>query len=136
MALTNVTYAKNPRFAAPRSYWRGVLVGYGPSAVVVLEDNVIHVTEPIPGGVIESFITLDPRFVPWSSNNWTLDHLFTDQYTQINGGAPLYFHATIDLGLLSPDPRFGAGFFFDGATVNYPIFFEPAPSTYWLPEVE
>lgn len=135
MALINVTYAKNPRFAAPRSYWRGVLVGYGPGATVTLTGNVIYVIEPIVGGVIESWITLDPRFTPWSSNNWTLDHLFIDQYSRINGGAPLYFAATVDLGLLTPDPRFGAGFFYAGATNTYAVFFDPAPSGYWLPEI-
>lgn len=135
MPIMNVTYAHNPRFAAPRSYWRGILIGYGSGATVALAGNIIHIHEPIVGGVIDSYIMLAPNFVPWSSNGWTLDHIFIDQYSQINGGDPIYFHAIIDCGLMTPSPKFGAGFTYDGATQTYNIFLADAPPTYWLPEI-
>jgi hypothetical protein len=136
VSLTNKSYAKSPQFAAPRSYWRGVLIGYGPAATVTLVDNVIHVHESIGGlDYIDTYITLDPRFVPWSSNNWTLDHVFIDEYSQINGGPHLFFHAILDYGLMTPSPKFGAGFTYDGSTAAYNVWLPPAPTGYWLPEL-
>jgi hypothetical protein len=103
---------------------------------VTLVDNVIHVHESIGGlDYIDTYITLDPRFVPWSSNNWTLDHVFIDEYSQINGGPHLFFHAILDYGLMTPSPKFGAGFTYDGSTAAYNVWLPPAPTGYWLPEL-
>ncbi len=136
MTIQNVSYAINPRFSFPRSYCRGILIGYGAGAIVNLASNVIHVHQDLgSGNYIDTFVTLLPAFVPWSSNVYTLDYVFQDQVSYVNSGPPFYFHATIDYGLMTPSAKFGCGITFDGATETYNIFLAPAPAGYWLPEL-
>jgi len=136
MSLTNVTYLGNPHFAAPRSYWRAIAVGYGPGASITRSGNVVHVHQNFTGGFIDTYLMLDSRFTPWSSNRWTLDHIFLEQVSYLSGDpTPQYFHANVGYG---PEPGSGkwcATMAYDGGTDYYFAYLPDAPSGYWLPEV-
>lgn len=134
MTLMNVTYTANPEFAAPRSYWQSIAVGYGAGAIATLADNVIHIHQNFTGGFIDTYITLDPRFAVWSSNRWTLDHIFLEQVSYLNGDpTPFYFHANSGWGRDDSRARWCATMAYDGSTDYYFVDLPAAPSGYWLP---
>lgn len=133
MPLINATYGNNPRFAAPRSYWNEIAVFFGPGAVVTLSGNVIHVHENFTGGFIDTWITLDPKFAPWSSDRWTLDHIFIDQVSFLDGGgSPIYAPCVIGFNLNSAAGHFGAAISYVGGSTTYFVELPPAPADYWL----
>ena len=62
-----------PRFALPRSYAYQLSILDGAAAVTMV-DNVITVMFNPLIGYYTTYV-LDERFLPWSSNRWTLDFI-------------------------------------------------------------
>lgn len=134
MPVPAAIYLENPRFAAPRAYWQCIAIGYGPDAVVSRADNVVHIHEDFVGGFIDTYVTLDPRFIPWSSNRWTLDFIFTDQVSYLNGNpTPLYFTCAIGFGLNPLNGHWCCTLAYPGGTDYYFSELPAAPTSYWLP---
>jgi len=128
-----MTIPINPKFAAPRSYWRGIAVGYGNPFTLSLTGNQVHAHAAGAFGVIDTYITLADNFPAWSSNRWTIDYIFTDQYTILNGSSPLVFSGLISI-LLNPDNAglYAVMSFVGGDGFRY-VDLPPSPTDYWLP---
>jgi len=79
-------------------------------------------------------VWFDTRFVPWSSNRWTLDHVVANAtYTTIPGGItnPLPYY----LQWMTPPGKFCSHLLIDtsfGALYDF-IEFPIAPDGYWTP---
>lgn len=128
------TFHPNGRFAAPRSYWRGItfdITGYN----ITNFDNVYFwhkVTDPNEQWLIE----LDNRFWLWTSNRWTLDNIVTRfELTFLPFGTPVAQPFTLQLTLPSISTR--PYLLFQFAGINFAdyhnIDFPSPPSGYWSP---
>lgn len=134
MPLPMGSYVPGPRFAAPRSYWRGIrfnITGY----VVTNVANVYFWTKIIDPNEVWT-ITLDNRFHMWNSNRWTLDFIITTFYYQIFPDPTRHdmpFELSFDYSPNNHSPYLSLRF--DSTT--FPDFhyfeFPPAPSGYWAP---
>lgn len=135
MSVPAATYTGNPRFAGPRAYWQQIAIGYGGGASIVRVADQVHVHQNFSGGYIDSFISLDTRFVAWSTTSWTLDHIFVDQVSYLNGlPTPYYFSCNIGYGPNPVTRQWCATLAYSGGTDYYFVDLPPAPTTYWQPQ--
>jgi hypothetical protein len=80
MTIGPKTYNAIPKFAFPRSYIHQLVVS-DQSPNITLTDNVILTTIDITIGYWIVYV-LDPRFMAWSSNRYTLDFPVVECYWQ------------------------------------------------------
>jgi hypothetical protein len=82
-----------PKFNVLRSYVRRFYCFYGgddSTTVMSLSANVAHLHYAVPGFFFDTYITLLPSFVAWSSNCYSLDFIVQSEYSLVNGaGAPI-----------------------------------------------
>jgi len=134
MPPPNTTYVINPKLAAPRSYWEMVDVVVNPGVIVTWTGSAYYYEEFVTGGFEQTWLIPDPRFYAWSSNRWTLDFIFTDQYSQLNGGPGVY-HKPMHLGVgYNPaNYRWGVIAAWTVGATNHFFDLPGGPPDYWVP---
>lgn len=119
-------------FAFPRSYLEGLYVRHEPGTFS-WDGELLQFVVGVPPNALCK-VWFDTRFVPWSSNRWTLDHVVTDAtYTTIPGG--LTFPLPFYLQWLKPPEKFRPYLLIDttfGDVYSY-VALPTAPSGYWRP---
>lgn len=121
------------QFAFPRSYVEGIYVRHDPGLLTFTGDLLQFIVTGPPDALVR--VWFDPRFTPWSSNRWTLDHVTTDaSYEYPTGGQirplPFYVYWTIPPG--AGRAHIGIDAMYGSQYTAIPL--GVAPSTYWLPE--
>lgn len=134
MTIGTGTFYPGARFAFPRSYiYQLDIAGYGD--LVTQVGNIFTIHDTVGGTATVAIIKIDNRFVPWSSNGWTLDFIVTDFYALINGNppeVPLNFALGYAKSSLNQRPclRFE---WFTGAPLYQTFPLAGQPLNYWLP---
>jgi hypothetical protein len=128
------SFVPSVKFAAPRSYWRGVVFNINPYTITNV-DNVYTWTKTTDPNETWT-VTFDSRFWFWNSNRWTLDFMVTDFYLQTTPGGTkfpqpyeLRPHTRPSNASQYIEFRF---FSLDFGVLHYRDF-PAAPSGYWLP---
>jgi hypothetical protein len=132
MTAGTPTYVTAPQFAFPRSFMQGLYFRHD-GAIVSWDLSQLKV---IVAGFPDALViyTFDDRFVPWSSNRWTIDHVLTAATYEYPPN-PTQFPLPYYIGWIIPpgesrghlllDCIYGADF----STITLPT----QPSGYWLP---
>jgi hypothetical protein len=81
MAHPNGTHSYVPsgRFSFRRSYIAGIRFRCNVDNVPSFTDGLFTITSVSSPSVIQ-YVELNPNFVDWSSNGWTLDHVITGDW--------------------------------------------------------
>lgn len=131
-----VTYVPAKKFAINRGYCKRFYVFYGgdnTTTSISISGNVVHMHYAVPGFFFDTYITLLPAFVPWSSNRYTLDFIVVSEYSLANGGgapisSPYRLAAGWDLfasGLYTAIEYIGGANYFHIDIAN-------SPDNYWM----
>lgn len=134
MPVGTGSFIPSGRFAFPRSYVRGIgfdIAGY----VVTSSLNSYYWTKISDPNEVWT-ITVDPRFYPWSSNRWTLDHVVTDFYYTL-APDPTPHPQPYTLQWWTRDDNLSPYLLLQFAAVDFDEFhyvdLPAAPPTYWRP---
>jgi hypothetical protein len=121
------------RFSTPRSFMRGVFVGWQPGVTVVHAGNPWILEEHIFGGY-QVYVRLKDEFYSWNSNCYTLDWFLEDIYAIAPITGTHVSCGVVDVNV-EAIKDFG-GFFLimsiGGAADFYRQDLPAAPSGYWL----
>jgi hypothetical protein len=127
----------NPQgiFAFPRSYIQKI--GFDAVFFPMLHGMPNFVFQPSESPEINLHVTIFDRFVPWSSNSYTLDHIITEAWynyhpdmTEIPYPFRLVYVPAID--------STGSGLYFrKQGSFSSPVWFDlpPRDQPYWLPDL-
>lgn len=129
-----VGYTPFAKAAHIRSYIRDFYVGYAANQAITLTGNVIHIHYVSGAYFQDTYITLEPRWVPWSSNCYTLDFVVIDEYTDIMG-APTHSHSNyvMSQGIAGQTLLPYVAISYVGGTGYLSVPLPSAPPGYWLP---
>lgn len=123
----------SPQFAFPRSYTPGFWVRNDNFDAHLLANRIEFTLNGTPDVPVR--VTIDERFLEWSSNRWTIDHIFIDceYYWSPDGlwhNQPYqvgwYYEPGFTRGLISVNAIYGAVWQF--------VALSSAPVGYWMPE--
>lgn len=135
MPIGTGTFHPNGKFAAPRSYWSGII--FDISGYTVHNATTFWYWRKITDPDETWTIVPDERFLTWSSNRWTLDHILTDFYLQTTPmGTPAAQPYTLQIVPSFVSLRPALLFQFNGINFGEYHFipFPNQPQTYWLPK--
>jgi hypothetical protein len=80
--FTPSSYNPDARFAVPRGYLKGIaVVWYAGLTTVVTTGNPIFIHSTVAGFTNDTYITIRPEVWEWSTNAYSLDHIFQDEYS-------------------------------------------------------
>lgn len=131
MSTASLIYQPQGQFAFPRSYLGALYIRADFPPVFVGTFEVEFRLISLPQTICR--ITLDERFFVWSSNRWTLDHVFTDAIYFYEGGIDIFDLPAYVVWQTAPDyyspvilvdTTFGANYYIVGLP--------PGPPDYWL----
>lgn len=119
------------QFAFPRSYVPGIYVRHDGLPPTLVDNLLTFVVAGSPDALVR--VWFDEKFLPWSSNRWTLDHIIVDasyQYPTSDQIRPLPSNLTyqevpgVSVPCLTFDTWYSALWSF--------VLFEPPAGEYWL----
>lgn len=121
-----------PEFAFPRSYVEGIYIRNDVGSVTLVDNLLTYTVAGAPDAIVR--VWFDERFIPWSSNRWTLGALVVDaSYEYPTGGQNRPLPSFLSWYI--PPGRFRASIYFDSwyGALNTFVPLPGAPSDYWLP---
>lgn len=134
MTIGTGNFIPQAKFSFPRSYIRGICLRFDPGAIITQHINYFSgYDSATPTLYFE--VHYDARFHAWSSNNWTLDYIITENWVNVPPTNPTQI--PFDFALVV-EYRLGFGnyvLFAPGGLGTVRNYFDlpPAPPTYWKP---
>lgn len=129
--MSVVGFFPQGQFALPRSYLHGLVLSTDHDFASLVGDVIIAGYASIPD--FTAFIFLDSRFIPWTSNRWTLDHIVTSAFYCYPCPDTIHDYSVIVNWEPAPYPAMQKIHIVNAGSSLYTYFFDlpSGPDDYW-----